>query len=57
MSSKDKVRLFSELSPSEQIEILRGPERDKAQFNKRLKEIRRRWLKRLEEINKEFIKR
>jgi len=52
MRSKDKVRLFSELSTSEQLEILRGPEMDK----ERLREIREQWLKGLTEIKKNLLK-
>jgi len=52
MRSKDKVRLFSELSTSEQLEILRGPEMDE----KHLREIREQWLKGLTEIKKNLLK-
>ena len=52
MRSKDKVRLFSELSTSEQLEILRGSELDK----ERLQEIREQWLKGLIEIKKNLLK-
>lgn len=55
MSSKDKVGLFSELSPSEQLEILRGPETDKAQFEKQLEKESKQWKRRLTQI-KESLK-
>jgi hypothetical protein len=55
MSSKDKVRLFSELSPAEQLQILRGPKTDKAQFEKQLKEESRWWRRRLAQIRKSLL--